>query len=702
MATPKHKPDEEQRALEKHLEKSIDKIQKLQQLLNDMNENKISLDVLEACPKLKEAVNDIDKLKYRITILKRSIENQKNENAKKVKGNGKPSDKKKEASSSQKSTQKKDYIKVLNYGDSIVGQLKAIFTDALKNAYPTIDDKIILVETNNPKYGDYQINNALKICGILKGSGEKVTPKDVATKIVELVPKSDLISQLEISPAGFINIHLSKKAIGQKIGNIFNKGIELPVLEKKRVVVDFSSPNIAKEMHVGHLRSTIIGDSISRLLEYVGFDVLRLNHIGDWGTQFGMLIAHLQDKFPNFLNETPPISDLQAFYKESKKRFDEDETFKARAYQCVVKLQNFDEDFVKAWKLICDVSRKNFENIYERLDIKLTERGESFYQNRMISVVKDLEDNGVLKLEEGRKVFFPVNCSVPLTIVKSDGGFTYDTSDMAAIQQRLLEEKADWILYVIDAGQNLHMETIFAAARDLKWYDEEKQRIEHVCFGLVLGEDKKKFKTRSGETVKLSDLIDEGLKRAGDKLVEKERDKVLSKEELDAAQKAVAYGCIKYADLSHNRCHDYVFSFDRMLDDKGNTAVYLLYAYARIRSIARNAGIEKSTLNEYIKKLQENAIPLDHPAEFKLAKHILKFCDTILITLDTFLLHQICDYIYGLATTFHDFYNECYVIQKDKDGTVQLFENRLILCEVTADIMCACFNILGIKYVNRM
>uniref|UniRef100_A0A0N5B571 Probable arginine--tRNA ligase, cytoplasmic n=1 Tax=Strongyloides papillosus TaxID=174720 RepID=A0A0N5B571_STREA len=693
--------DEEQRALERHLERSVDKFQKFQKLLNDFEKQNFSEEVLDFCPKLKESVTDIEKLKYRISILKRSIEKQKNENAKKTKSS-EASDNKKQSNQPQKTVKKHDYVKVLDYGDSIVGQLKSTFATALKDAFPSIDDKVVLVETNNPKYGDYQMNNALKICGILKASGEKTTPKDVASKIAALVPKSDLIEKLDISPAGFINIHTNKKFIGQKIGNIFNNGIVLPVIEKKRVVIDFSSPNIAKEMHVGHLRSTIIGDSISRLLEYVGFDVLRLNHIGDWGTQFGMLIAHLKDKFPNFLTEMPPISDLQAFYKESKKRFDEDEEFKARAYQCVVKLQNFDEEFVKAWKLICDVSRKNFENIYKRLDINLVERGESYYQNLMKKVVNDLEVAGVVKTEEGRKVFFPTNCPIPLTVVKTDGGFTYDTSDLAAIQQRLFEEKADWVLYVIDAGQSLHMETIFAAARDLKWYDEEKKRIEHISFGLVLGEDKKKFKTRSGETVKLSDLMDEGLKRASDKLVEKERDKVLSQEELEAAKNAVAYGCIKYADLSHNRCHDYVFSFDRMLDDKGNTAVYLLYAYARIRSIARNAGVEKVSLEKYIKDLSDGAIPLDHPAEFKLAKHILKFCDTILTALDTFLLHQICDYVYGLATTFHDFYNECYVIQKDRDGNVKLYENRLVLCEVTADIMSSCFNILGIKCVNRM
>uniref|UniRef100_A0A0N4ZVB6 Probable arginine--tRNA ligase, cytoplasmic n=1 Tax=Parastrongyloides trichosuri TaxID=131310 RepID=A0A0N4ZVB6_PARTI len=696
MVKSTHTPEEEQRALERHLEKNVDKFEKLQKLLHDMENNILSEEVLDAFPKIKESVTDVEKLKYRINILKRSIENQKIENNKKVK-NGE-----KEFIAPQKSGKNKNYVKVINYGDSIVGPLKELFSLALKKAYPDFDEKVILVETNNPKHGDYQFNNALKICGLLKGLGQKVTPGDVAKKIASFLPKSDLIENLDISPAGFVNIHTNKKFIGQKIGNIFNKGVVTPLLEKKRVIVDFSSPNIAKEMHVGHLRSTIIGDSISRLLEYVGFDVLRLNHIGDWGTQFGMLIAHLQDKFPNFLNETPPISDLQAFYKESKKRFDEDEAFKARAYQCVVKLQNHDVDFVKAWKLICDVSRKNFEDIYERLDIKITERGESFYHKLMKDVVDDLEKSGHLKVEDGRKVMFPTNCSVPLTIVKSDGGYTYDTSDMAAIKHRIFEEKADWLFYVVDAGQSLHIETFFAAARDLKWYNETDQRVEHISFGLVLGEDKKKFKTRSGDTVKLSDLMDEGLRRAGEKLVEKERDKVLSKEELDAAQKAVAYGCIKYADLSHNRQHDYVFSFDRMLDDKGNTAVYLLYAYARIRSIARNAGIEKATLEKYIENLQDGSVPLEHPAEFKLAKHILKFSDTLLSALDTLLIHQICDYVYELATTFHDFYNVCYVIQKDRDGKTTLFENRLVLCEVTADIMSACFNILGMRCVNRM
>uniref|UniRef100_A0A914D7C9 Arginyl-tRNA synthetase catalytic core domain-containing protein n=1 Tax=Acrobeloides nanus TaxID=290746 RepID=A0A914D7C9_9BILA len=340
-------------------------------------------------------------------------------------------------------------------------------------------------------------------------------------------------------------------------------------------------------MHVGHLRSTIIGDSICRLFELMGFEVLRLNHIGDWGTQFGMLIAHLQDEFPSYLTEAPPIGDLLKFYKESKKRFDEDEDFKQRAYQCVVKLQKFDEDIVKAWKLICDVSREDFQRIYKRLNISIIERGESFYQSRMIDLAKELEENGKLIEDDGRKILFAQGISVPLTIVKRDGGCTYDTSDMAALKQRLFEEKADWIIYVVDAGQSLHFETVFGAGRDLGYYDPKEKRVEHIGFGLVCGDDKKKLKTREGKAIKLTELLDEGVKRAKAKMEAKRSEKSdtydsMTDEDFEAAYHAVAYSGIKYADLSQNRKSDYVFSFDRMLDDRGNTAVYLLYAYARI------------------------------------------------------------------------------------------------------------------------
>lgn len=477
------------------------------------------------------------------------------------------------------------------------------------------------------------------------------------------------------------------------------KGILPPASgPKKKVIVDFSSPNIAKEMHVGHLRSTIIGDSISRLLEFLGHEVVRLNHTGDWGTQFGMLIAHLQDEFPNFKEESPPISDLMAFYKKSKERFDSDELFKARAYACVVKLQAHEKDYLKAWNLICDVSRREFQKVYDRLDIKITERGESFYQDKMVAVVADLTARQLLEEDEGRKVMFGPGAQIPLTVVKSDGGFTYDTSDMAALRHRVEEEAADWIVYVTDAGQATHFQTVFACA-ERAGYLKPGVRVDHVGFGVVLGEDKKKFKTRSGDTVRLVELLDEGLKRSMEKLLEKEREKVLSEEELRAAQTNVAYGCIKYSDLSHNRNHEYIFSFDKMLEDKGNTAAYMLYAYTRIRSIARTAGVTEDQLQQ----AKAAGLQLEHEKELKLGKLLLRFTEVLARIQEDLLLHPLCEFIYEVANTFTEFYENCYCVEKNKSGgIVKINWPRILLCELTAAVLDTCFAILGLKPVQKM
>ncbi|CAF3689512.1 unnamed protein product [Rotaria sp. Silwood1] len=447
--------------------------------------------------------------------------------------------------------------------------------------------------------------------------------------------------------------------------------------------------------------STIIGDSIARLLEYAGFDVLRLNHLGDWGTQFGMLIAHLQDIYPEYKTKSPSISNLLSFYKESKKHFDSDPEFKQRAYECVVKLQAFDPNIIHAWKLICDVSRQDFEYIYKELDIKIIDRGESFYQSRMIDLIKELESKNLLKLEEGRQVMFVPGIDVPLTIVKTDGSFTYDTSDMATIRQRLIEENADWLIYVIDSGQALHMQLIFAGAKLAGWSDRKNVRMDHVGFGVVLGEDGKKLKSRSGETIRLRDLLDEGIERSIAKLQEKNRHNVLTFEEFEKAQKSVAYGCIKYADLSHNRNSDYIFSFDRMLDDRGNTAAYLLYAYTRIRSIARTAGVDHAVLIAMIHDIDLNFEIEER--ELKLAKCIIKYSDVFTRVLDELLMHGLCEYMYQLATTFTDFYDRCYCVEKDKTtGKVRINYRRILLCEATANVLKQCFEILGIQPLERM
>merc|ERR1739838_1163379 len=334
----------------------------------------------------------------------------------------------------------------------------------------------------------------MAISGILKGQGIKMSPRDVADKVVAKVPKNELIGKLGVAGPGFVNIDMSKDFVDAQIKGILKLGIRAPLLSEdpksKKVVVDFSSPNVAKEMHVGHLRSTIIGDSTCRLLEFLGHKVTRLNHLGDWGTQFGMLIAHLKDRFPDFANKPPPIGDLQSFYKESKKRFDEDEAFKKRAYEAVVKLQSGEPEHIKGWNEICDISKREFEKVYAALDIKITHRGESFYQSRMENLVKELAKGGHLEEDNGRKIMFGKDATIPLTMIKSDGGFTYDTSDMACLKQRIEEEKAEWIIYVTDAGQAHHFKSLFGGAQTAGFYDPSKVRVDHVTFGVVLGEDK--------------------------------------------------------------------------------------------------------------------------------------------------------------------------------------------------------------------
>ncbi|TKR68108.1 hypothetical protein L596_024141 [Steinernema carpocapsae] len=691
-------------------------VEKFERLQKAMEAGELTAELLEECPELAAKLAENEKLKYRIEVLKASAAEQAAKNSK-VK-QAKPETSKAKPEASKKSGEPKEkkakgeksgtpppaakpkinYVHVEDYGDSIFGRLKDIFAQAIAKAFP--EEKslpVILTEATNPKFGNYQLNSAMAISKVIASKGTKKSPLEVAKLIKENLPATELIEKVDVAGPGFINIFIDNTYVCKRVASIFKEGNHIPKVQTKRAIVDFSSPNIAKQMHVGHLRTTIIGEVICRLLEFVKFDVLRLNHLGDWGTQFGMLIAHLQDEFPNYLNETPPVADLQEFYKASKKRFDEDEVFKKRAYECVVQLQGKEPNIVKAWQMICDVSRKDFDQLYNRLDISLTERGESYYQDMMVDVVKELQHRGFLKVEDGRTVMFPTGCTVPLTVVKSDGGNTYDTSDLAALRNRLIDEKADWVIYVVDAGQSLHLETIYQAGQDVGWYNPTVKRVEHVPFGLVLGEDKKKFKTRSGDTVKLSDLLDEGVKRAAEKIAERD----MTEEERKVASEAVAYSCIKYADLSHNRINDYVFSYDRMLDDKGNTAVYLLYAYARMKSIRRNLTVSSEELTAYIDELKGN-LPLNDEREIALAKHILKFSDCILTVLESLQPHQLCDYLYNLATLFHEFYTACYVINTDTEGNKTINLHRVVLMDVTVVMMDTCFKLLGLQTLEKM
>lgn len=681
--------DAEQKSLEERTSKAEKEAKAIEEELNQLASGDLSY---IGDPRLDKLLSDNEKLKHRLAIL---------ENAIKAESSG--------TGIAVKKEQKKRPTLITDITSvdgtvCILDELRNVFEIAISSAYPDLKEAPIAITLsgNNPKFGDYQCNSAMGISNLLKSKGVKTNPREVANNILNKTPSSPLIERIEVAGAGYLNIYLNKQFAEQVLMCVLRHGVKPPPVKREKVIVDFSSPNIAKEMHVGHLRSTIIGDSICRILEFLNHDVLRINHLGDWGTQFGMLIAHLQDEYPNYKTYSPPIADLQAFYKESKKCFDEDEEFKKRAYSCVVRLQSGDPDYISAWKLICEVSRQEFQKVYDSLDIKIIDRGESFYQSRMIAVVKELKDKGLLEEDEGRLIMWgdaETHEGIPLTIVKSDGGFTYDTSDMATIKQRVVEEKGDRFIYVTDAGQTTHFVSIEACARRAGIINKE-QILENVVFGVVLGEDKKKFKTRSGETIKLIHLLTEGLKRSLDKLIEKGRDKVLTLEELKQAQEAVAYGCIKYADLCHNRINDYVFSFDKMLDDKGNTAVYLLYALTRIRSIARMAQVSVDTL---LTEVQKSGFKLIHEAEWKLAKVLLRFPEVIFKVTGDLYIHTLCEYVYEISCCFSEFYDKCYCVEKDKEGKiVKIFYERLALCEVTAQVMEKSLNLLGLKTVSKM
>ncbi|CAM0117851.1 arginine--tRNA ligase [Rhabdochlamydiaceae symbiont of Dictyostelium giganteum] len=579
--------------------------------------------------------------------------------------------------------------------------------DHLKTVLEQQVDKILKKVTSNPvqpdithstqvQFGHYQCNNALKLAKELKKS-----PRDVAQMMVmkwkELLEETpDMIASLEIAGPGFINITFTPSFLSQQLMQMLKEpflGIARPE-HQERVIVEFSSPNVAKELHVGHLRSTIIGDSLARLFEFLGHDVLRLNHIGDWGTQFGMLIAYIKKEQLFQKEEEFDLSQLMQWYKLSKKLFDEDPLFKKTAQLEVVKLQREEQEEVALWKRICDISRKGFELIYTLLDIAIIERGESFYNPYLASVVKDLEDKGMITLSGAAKCIYLEGYEgregepFPIIIQKSDGGYNYDTTDMAAICHRIREEKADRIIIVTDSGQSLHFEMIFKAAEKASYLDRTKVRVDHVPFGVVLGKDGKKFKTRSGETEKLIDLIQEAINQA--KALLQERFLTLSSQELQEMATILGINSLKYADLSSHRIKDYTFSYERMLRFEGNTAPFLLYAYVRIRSIQRK--ISRS-ISEVMK---EGMVTLEHPSEIELALHLRQFGETLESMAEELLPNRLTDYLYTLAEKFHAFFRDCRV-----EGSSQE-TSRLLVCELTALVLKQGLTILGLKPLEKM
>jgi arginyl-tRNA synthetase len=542
------------------------------------------------------------------------------------------------------------------------------------------------------EFGHYQCNSALRLSKILKQS-----PRAVAEKIVSHFA-SDMCAKVEIAGPGFINFTLSSKFLSSQLQKQLKDRFlgACPPKKKERIIVEFSSPNIAKELHVGHIRSTIIGDCLARLFEFLDQDVLRLNHLGDWGTQFGMLITYMKEVCPDVLvgKEPTDLESLMKWYKAAKKRFDEDLDFKTRSQKEVVRLQAGEGQAMHAWQLICDVSRRGFQEIYDLMGVSLIERGESFYNPYLKSVVDAFTAKGLVTISDGAKCVYLEGFKnregdpLPLMIQKSDGGYNYDTTDLAALRHRIDVEKADRIIVVVDMGQSLHFQMLFAAAEKVGWLDRSKTQVDHVAFGLVLGADGKKFKTRSGETEKLIDLLTEAVVKAQEIVVQRHPDG--DPKEIAHLSRILGIGAVKYADLSSLRTKDYTFSYEKMLRFEGNTAVFLLYAYVRINGIKRKIGADMNQV------LLKNTIDLQHPTEISLGVHLRRFGEVLEMMARDLLPNRLTDYLYELAEKFNAFFRDCRVEGSPEEGS------RLVLCELTARIMKQGLEILGLETVERM
>jgi arginyl-tRNA synthetase len=561
-----------------------------------------------------------------------------------------------------------------------------------------------LAPASKPEFGDVQANGALPLA---KPLGQP--PRKIAEAIVEQLKADPAFAELCLEPQiagpGFINITLKPERLAAEVhARLGDQRLGVPAVEQAApVVVDFSSPNIAKEMHVGHLRSTIIGDSLARVLEFRGHPVLRLNHVGDWGTQFGMLITHLKQVAPEALNtaDAVDLGDLVAFYRQAKQRFDDDEAFQTTSREEVVKLQGGDPVSLKAWGLLCDQSRREFQKIYDRLDIRLSERGESFYNPYLEAVVADLEAAGLLVVDDGARCVFLEGVSgkdgkpLPVIVQKSDGGFNYATTDLAAIRYRFGAapegDGARRVIYVTDAGQASHFAGVFQVARRAGWLPQGA-RLEHVPFGLVQGEDGKKLKTRAGDTVRLRDLLDEAVERAETDLRRRLEEEERTEDEAFIQHVATTVGlaAVKYADLSQNRITNYQFSFDRMLALQGNTAPYLLYAVVRIAGIARKGGDLEATAGP--------ALNFSEPQEWALVRELLKFDAVIAEVEEELLPNRLCTYLFELSQVFNRFYDQVPVLKAEPAARA----SRLALCRLTADTLRLGLGLLGISTLERM
>ena len=550
--------------------------------------------------------------------------------------------------------------------------------------------------TKDPEHGDLATNVALKLA---KPAGCK--PRDLAQSILEKLPPSALVGSAEIAGPGFINFFLSSTWLVQQVEDIaISERADVSLDDQPmRVIVDYSAPNVAKEMHVGHIRSTIIGDTIARALELLGHTVIRANHIGDWGTQFGMLIAHLEElQAAGDAAMDNELSDLEIFYRQAKQRYDNDEEFAAKARSYVVRLQGGDEWCLGQWRALVDITLAQNQKCYERLAVTLRREdtmGESLYNDMLADVVDDLLARGIAVEDDGAVVVFldeyKTKDGEPMGVIirKKDGGYLYTTTDIACAKYRFETLKADRIMYVIDSRQAQHLQQAWIIARKAN-YLPERVTTEHHAFGMMLGKDGKPFKTRQGGTIKLVDLLQEGHERARELI--SRRDDKLDEAALEALSEAIGIGAIKYADLSKNRNTDYIFDWDNMLSFDGNTAPYLQYANTRIRSVMDKAGTDVGG--------REEPITLQHDAELMLARTLVWFEDSVHSVASNGMPHFLCNYLYDLARQFTRFYESCPINKDDVDKRTRV--SRLKLCLATTRVLETGLGLLGIAALQKM
>lgn len=573
--------------------------------------------------------------------------------------------------------------------------LSLLVGDALNEVSGLRDCDPNVISASKPEFGDYQSNGVM---GIAKKLGSN--PRELANAIVEKINDDGhvLIEKLEVAGPGFINIHLSDTALIQRASEIQSDQQKLipQTSHVDNIVIDYSSPNLAKEMHVGHLRGTIIGDCLARVLERQGHKIIRQNHVGDWGTQFGMLISYMRELSSSQSDGLPTqLADLESFYRAAKERFDADPEFADVARASVVKLQGGDAEHLAAWQQFIDESLKHCQAIYDKLNVTLSRKdlkAESFYNKDLKGIVEKLEEASLLSISDGaRCVFLPEFTGkndepLPVIIQKTDGGYLYATTDLAAIQYRSFELQAERSLYVVDARQSLHFQQVFAVAR-AAGFAAENISLEHIAYGTMMGSDGRPFKTRSGDTIKLVDLLDEAVRRAHELVAQKNPD--LDEASCENIANKVGIAAVKYADLSKNRTSDYVFDWSSMLSFEGNTAPYLMYAYARIRSILRKQDSDLETLK--ISSLSESA-------ERKLALKIMQLPEIIEIVARDCYPNLLCNYLYELAGLFMRFYETCPILKADP----RLRDSRLALSELTAATLKQGLDLLGIETLEKM